>query len=176
MRVKVERNGDLPANFPFVALLNHQSVFDPFIVLAFLDQRIAFLTKSTSFAHLIVRLALWLGRGIPTTRYQTDPRVIRHMRTFLERGIPLGIFPEGERTWNGELGEFKYSVVRLLVKFRIPVVPIIIFNSFSLMPRWAGFPRRQQIELTVAAPFCLVPKIFPCSELKLFLESRFCEK
>jgi 1-acyl-sn-glycerol-3-phosphate acyltransferase len=173
--LKIEMSGKetLSLYSPFVCVLNHQSIFDPFIILAFLYQRIGFLTKSTSFARGIERYFLKLGLSIPTTRYQTDPEVIRHILNYLKRGIPVGIFPEGERSWDGQMQPFKHSVVRLLVSLKQPVIPINIENAFSFMPRWAKFPRKQSLRLTVRPAFCLVPDIYSPDDYKTFLESFF---
>jgi len=98
-----------------IVLLNHQSVLDPFIFGAFLDYRVAFLTKSTSFTHWLPGVFLRWAMGLPTTRYQTDPQIIPMMKTFLSRGIKVGIFPEGERCWDGEMQSFKLSLVKILM-------------------------------------------------------------
>ncbi len=173
IHLEISGKPNLPAEYPFIALFNHQSIFDPFIVTAFLDKRIAFLTKSTSFSRRFERYVLRIGRGIPTTRYRTDPSVVRHILLFLERGIPVGIFPEGERSWDGELQDFKVSVIRILTALRVPIVPVINRGSFEFMPRWAKFPRRQTVSIDVRGPFCLMPDLYSCEELKKFLELQF---
>ena len=158
---------------PFICVLNHQSIFDPFIILAFLFRRIGFLTKSTSFSNRTERYFLRLGLSIPTTRYQTDPVVIRHIFNYLKMGIPVGIFPEGERSWDGQLQSFKHSVIRLLVYMKCPVIPIVIEDTFSFMPRWAKFPRRRNIRIKVLPAFCLIPDLYTPDDYKNFLGSFF---
>ena len=176
LKIEITGKETLSLYSPFFCVLNHQSIFDPFIILAFLYRRIGFLTKSTSFAGGIERYVLKLGLSIPTTRYQTDPAVIRHIINYLNRGIPVGIFPEGERSWDGYLQSFKHSAVRLLVSAKQPVIPIKIENAFSFMPRWAKFPRRQKLCIKVKPAFCLVPEIFSPDDHRNYLESFFKEK
>jgi len=173
IKVNVVNSELLPHSFPFIMLLNHQSIFDPFIILSFLDNRIGFLTKSTSFSHGLTRWFLRLGKAIPTTRFETDPTVIRHIQKYLECGIPVGIFPEGERCWDGEMLAMKWSVVRLLYKTRVPVVPVVIENTFAFMPRWDHKPYRQKITIEVGAPFCLSHQNSDIEKIKEWLESRF---
>ncbi len=176
LKIEITGRETLALYSPFVCVLNHQSIFDPFIILAFLSPRIGFLTKSTSFSKGIERYFLKLGLSIPTTRHQTDPEVIRHIIGYLNQGIPVGIFPEGERSWDGHLQQFKHSVVRLLVFLRQPIIPIKIENAFPFMPRWAKFPRRQNIKLKVKPAFCLVPDIFSPNDYRIYLESFFKEE
>ncbi len=173
IRVKVVHADLIPKSYPFIMLLNHQSIFDPFIILAFLDKRIGFLTKSTSFSNGLIRWFLRLGKAIPTTRFETDPAVIRHIQKYLECGIPVGIFPEGERCWEGEMLAIKWSVVRLLYQTRVPIVPVIMGNTFAFMPRWDHKPHRQKISLEVGAPFCLSHQNSDILEIKEWLEAHF---
>ncbi len=173
IRVNIRNKNLMPHDYPFITIVNHQSIFDPFILLAFLDGRIGFLTKSTSFCSFIERKFLRLGKAIPTTRFQTDPEVIYHIRTFLESGIPVGIFPEGERCWDGRLQSFKISVIRLLTQFEVPVVPVIISRSFQFFPRWAKRPSTAEISLEVIGPFCILPDIYSYEEIQQWLQQLF---
>jgi len=154
-------------------ILNHQSAFDPFIIGAFLDRKIAFLTKSTSFTHEVPRFFLRWLMGVPTTRYRIDPEVIYSIRRLVQKGIRIGIFAEGERTWGGTMQPFKMSLVKLLMASREAITPIIIKNAFHFWPRWAKFPRRAEVEIRIGAPFCLIPEIYSVDEQRKFLEEYF---
>ena len=173
IKVKIIDRQLLPKSYPYVMVLNHQSIFDPFIILTFLDHDVGFLTKSTSFSDILSRFFLKLGKAIPTTRFETDPSVIRHIQKYLESGIQVGIFPEGERCWDGQMQAFKYSVIRLLLKMRIPVVPVIIEGGFAFMPRWDSFPHRQNVTLHVRAPFSLIRNGNGMREIRQWLEQQF---
>lgn len=154
-------------------ILNHQSGLDPFIVGAFLDRKIAFLTKSTAFNGWLPRLFLRWNMGVPTTRYQTDPPVIYLIRRLLKSGIKIGIFPEGERTWSGKMHPFKMSVIKLLMASREAITPVILKDAFRFWPRWGKLPRRAEIKIKIGAPFCLIPEMYPVAEQQKFLEEYF---
>lgn len=154
-------------------LVNHQSALDPFIIGAYWDRRIAFLTKSTSFAHRFPRVFLRRAMGIPTTRYQTDPPVVPAIRSLLERGIKVGIFPEGERCWDGKMLAFKLSVIKLLMASREAINIIVLQNAFRFWPRWSKLPRRAKVKMDIHAPFCLIPDLYPVDEQRRFLENIF---
>lgn len=173
MKVKIIGRENLSTQFPFIVISNHQSILDPFIILTYLNNNIGFLTKSTSFCNFIERIFLKVGRGIPTTRYQTDPAVVRHLLKYLNHNIAVGFFPEGERCWDGQMQPFKYSVIRLLIQLRAPIIPIIIENAYQLMPRWARFPRRQEVKLTVCPAFSIVPGKHSVEVVKDWLEDIF---
>lgn len=154
-----------------IVLLNHQSVLDPFIFSAFLDHRVAFLTKSTSFTHWLPRVFLRWAMGLPTTRYQTDPQIIPVMKAFLKRGIKVGVFPEGERCWDGEMQSFKLSLVKILMASREALSIVILENTFRFWPRWSKFPRRAGVKIKIQAPFCLIPNLYSVEEQRRFLEN-----
>jgi len=154
-------------------IVNHQSALDPFIIGAFLDRRIAFLTKSTSFFHRFSRYCLRWFMGLPTTRYQTDPTVCYTIIKFISRNIKIGIFPEGERTWSGKLQSFKLSTVKILMASRQAIFPIALRNTYHFWPRWAKFPRKSKVEMHIGYSFCLIPNLYSVNEQRQFLESYF---
>jgi 1-acyl-sn-glycerol-3-phosphate acyltransferase len=154
-------------------LVNHQSALDPFIIGAYWDRRIAFLTKSTSFAHWFPRIFLRWVMGLPTTRYQTDPTIIPAIKSLLKQGIKIGIFPEGERCWDGRMQAFKLSVIKLLMASRETIYIIVLKNAFRFWPRWSKLPHRAKIKMVIHPPFCLIPDLYPVDEQRRFLENIF---
>ncbi|RMG66659.1 MAG: 1-acyl-sn-glycerol-3-phosphate acyltransferase [Calditrichaeota bacterium] len=174
LRLEVAGRENWHRGLPGVVIANHQSALDPFILGAYVDAEVAFLTKSSSFAHPVPRLFLRLVRGLPTTRYQIDAPVIGLVRTMLSRGQRVGIFPEGERTWSGHLRPFKLGTVRLLMALGQPIFPVYFRGAFDFWPRWRHFPRRARVRLTIGAPFCLLPGR-PVAEQQAFLKAQFRE-
>jgi long-chain acyl-CoA synthetase len=51
------------------------------------------------------------------------------------------IFPEGTRTKNGELGDFKKTFAILSCELNIPIVPVSIKGAFEALPRGSRFPK-----------------------------------
>ncbi len=158
-----------------VVLVNHQSALDPFILGAFWDPYSAFLTKSTSFAGFIERLFLKVTSGLPTTRYQNDPQVLYLMGKFLAMGRKVGVFPEGERCWDGRLLPFKIGLVKALMASRQAIFPVVLRNTFEFWPRWSRRPRKAKLELEIKPPFSLNPHWPSVAEQKEFLEQIYKE-
>jgi 1-acyl-sn-glycerol-3-phosphate acyltransferase len=158
---------------PAFVLVNHHSALDPFIISAVLDYRIAFLTKSSAFDNPIKRYFLSWAAGIPTTRYQNDPDVVRHIFTVLQKGVKVGIFPEAERCWDGELQDFKLGVIKTVMASGMPVYCIRLENVFQFWPRWAKHPTPTKMRIVIHPPFTLVPSLGNIEQHKQFLESFF---
>ena len=57
------------------------------------------------------------------------------------------IFPEGSRTFDGQLGEFKPGFGLIAKRARVPIVPVAIVGAFECWPRTRRFPRPGRIRL-----------------------------
>ena len=61
-------------------------------------------------------------------------------RELLEQGWNLVVFPEGTRSRDGWIGEFRLGAARLAIENDVPVVPIAVRGSYQAMPRGAAWP------------------------------------
>jgi 1-acyl-sn-glycerol-3-phosphate acyltransferase len=165
----------IPQKGPFILLMNHESYLDPIIISTLLRRRIGFFTKSTSFANRLLQPILKAYRSLPNRRYEIDPHVIRQAITLLKKGNCIGIFPEGERTWNGKLLPFKYCSIKLLMSVQIPIVIVTIKGSFNVLPRWTHRISQGKIEIEVLRYFSLIPGKWQVEDLKNELELYFKE-
>ncbi len=156
-----------------VVVANHLSKIDPFVIGPAVDPRIAFLTKSLAFRNKGAAFFLKRAMGLPVRRFSGDPSAISLIRDFLQKGVKVGIFPEGERSWDGSLGSFKEGTVKLLMALGTPVFPIAVIGTFEVWPRWRKKPRRYPMEIRVCAPFCLLGEGVSVAEQTRFLEDYF---
>ena len=68
------------------------------------------------------------------------------LRTFkegigwLKQGVPLMAFPEGKRSPDGRLQDFKGGVFSMAVKCQVPIVPLSLSNTHAVMPGQSLFP------------------------------------
>jgi len=153
--VRVEGRHHVPAHGPFILVVNHEGYLDSFFTLTLLPRKVAYLAKNTEFKH---RAVCWLMRQlrvIPVRRHEVDPSVVRNACRVLAAGEPVGIFLEGERTWDGRPLPPKVGTVRLLLRAGVPIVPVRIRGSFEVLPRWDSRPQRHPVTLTVGPPFTL---------------------
>ena len=66
---------------------------------------------------------------------------LQKMATALHNGKNIIIFPEGTRSKDGTLGNFKKTFAILSKELNIPVIPVAINGSFEVMPRGSSMPR-----------------------------------
>ena len=149
--IRVVGKENLPQSGPAILIANHASYLDPFFVLAATDRYVRFLTKSEVMQSGLGKWFFTCAGSIPTGRYRIDPASVRELFTALNVGEIVGIFPEGERTWDGRPLPVYPTVKRLLARAGVPIIPVRIEGSYALYPRWAGYP----------LPGSLTVRIFP---------------
>ena len=79
-------------------------------------------------------------------------RTMERAERLLSGGMSLVVFPEGARTWTGEMRPFKRGAYRLAVEFNLPVVPLTIDGAFKVLPRFKKLPVPGHIHLTIHKP------------------------
>lgn len=156
-RVRVEGREHLPASGPFILVANHQSVLDPIFIQSNVPRPVHTLTKSTQFSRFPFAWLLPRILALPTRRYRVDAHVVRLMMRRLAQGEVVGIYPEGERTWDGSLQPLRRGTVRVLLRAGVPIVPCGISGAFELWPRWGRGPRRGRDVVLRFGP----PLLFP---------------
>lgn len=151
-RIDVTGRENIPRSGPFFLIPNHQSVLDPILVQAVCPRTVHSFTKSTQFASPVFRWLLPRLNAIPTRRYRVDPQVVRVALRLVEEGRGIGIYPEGERSWDGSLQPLRRGTVRLLLKAGAPVVPCGVVGSYDVWPRWSRRPRRCGVSIRFGKP------------------------
>jgi 1-acyl-sn-glycerol-3-phosphate acyltransferase len=132
---------------PYLVLPNHVGYWDPFMVSIFVPQAIHWVAADANFRSRTLRRLLGLVGAIPKAKAVTDFEAIRYILSVRESGGVVGIFAEGQRTWDGTTLPLLYSTAKLVRLMKAPVVTPIFLGGYFSHPRWSYKPRRG--ELTV---------------------------
>jgi long-chain acyl-CoA synthetase len=158
-RFRTEGRENIP-EMPCIFAPNHQSFFDGLFVAAGLKnalmQRTYFYAKAK---HLKNRWLRFLAdrNNIVVMDIHSDVREsIQKVATLLQRGKNVMIFPEGTRSTDGSLREFKKTFAILSKELNVPVVPVAIWGAFEALPAGSILPRPFR---TISVRF--EPPIFP---------------
>ena len=146
---------NIPAKGAAVMLANHSSFLDSILLEAFFPRHIWFMTKNSQYRHPLLFWFLRLARSFPVRRYTVDPQAIRNAMGIVRRGHLLGIFPEGERNWDGRMLPFKRGTMRLVLALGKPVIPVGISGAYGLMPRWTHTIARVPVTIRIGAPMAI---------------------
>ena len=137
-----------------ILMPNHQSNFDIPVLLGCLPIQFRWLAKAELFKIPI------FGRGMRGCGYISIDRSNRksafqslaEAAAKIRNGVSVLIFPEGTRSWDGRILPFKKGGFVLSVDAGVPIVPIVIFNTWSIMPKGRLRIRTQSVQMDILAP------------------------
>jgi long-chain acyl-CoA synthetase len=154
-RFSVEGRHHLPASGPFILAPNHASPLDPQFLgaglpLALLQHAYWAGKESTVLKTWLRRTLSWCARIVPIAN---DATALAPAVTILQRGDTLIWFPEGARSLDGELHEFKAGVAWLLTKCDVPLIPVFIQGAHEACPVSWTMPRlRTRVVVRIGSP------------------------
>ncbi len=137
-KLRFEGTANLPKEGAFLLVMNHQSNLDPLLLHTYCPRLLFTMTKSSAFRNRVMRWIEPRVGAFPTRRYQVDPQAVRIALRYLEEGKAVGVFPEGERSWDAKLRKLRPGAVRLLLKAGVPVIPCGIVGTYEVWPRWGS--------------------------------------
>lgn len=138
---------NIPQSGPFIIISNHLCYLDPFFITSESRRYIRFLTTIEVFRDRVNRWIFYKWGAIPKRRYALDLRSIKEVKNILSRSGIVGIFPEGERSWDGRNIEIPSGNLNFLLKLGVPLVPVRIKGSYMAWPRWSPVPRKARVEI-----------------------------
>lgn len=136
VRVKVKGTEHIPpGTCLFVA--NHTSSADAPAVVNAIPRRIAILLKKTLFKYPIVGQAFTLAHFIPVERSRHESAIasLEKATEAMRQGQSFLIYPEGTRSPDGRLQEFKKGAVVMAIKAGVPIVPIACSGAHRIMEK-----------------------------------------
>ncbi len=151
--VRVEGMETLPSGGA-VLVSNHQSLVDIPLLLSAFPRPVRFLAKRELGEIPLFGKAMAAAGNIFIDR--DDPRnavqMLRNAAARLSDGQLLAVFPEGRRSRDGSVGEFKPGAFYLARKTGAPVVPVYIDGGFQALPKGALRFRPARLAVRVLPP------------------------
>ncbi len=154
IEVEVAGLENFAKNKSYVFMANHQSMLDV-VVIALIPQFVHVIAKKEMFKVPVI------GLGMKIVEYvSVDRKGKKGGRKSIERAVSLIkgkkysflIFPEGTRSLNGKLQQFRRGGFYLALNSGVPIVPITITGSFELMPKYNFFIKKGKIKVAFHKP------------------------
>ena len=133
-------------------LVNHQSFLDPLFVAVFLGRPVSYLARDSLFRVPVIGWILRNTHVIPISREAARGGSIRVALERLEKGFLVGIFPEGTRTSDGKVGDFRPGFLALARRTQQPIYPVGIVGADRIMPRNSNWIRPGRVDVVIGAP------------------------
>jgi len=145
---------NLPAGSPMVIVANHSSRVDVFALAAVLPPRFAFVAKSEFLERWSTRSFLKAMGAAFVERFDPKRGVAdtRELIGLLESGESLLLFPEGTFDRRPGLRSFEMGGFVVAAEAGVPVVPVGMHGTRSLLRDKSPVPRRSRVTVTIAPP------------------------
>ncbi len=137
VRVRVEGRQNIDKNKNYVFVANHQGAFDIFSISGWLGHNFRWMMRKGLTNIPLIGTAC-RAAGHILVDHKSPAGLLRtkaDAEKLMAQNTSLVVFPEGRRTADGHMGQFKNGAFRLAVEFNLPVVPITINGSYERMPR-----------------------------------------
>jgi 1-acyl-sn-glycerol-3-phosphate acyltransferase len=101
------------------------------------------------------------GGVIPVDRNdkESKKRATQKAIEMLKKRYNLFIYPEGTRSRDGKLHEFKHGVGKLYLETGVPILPVATKGTYELMPPGGGLHLRRTVEVIIGKPLEFPEKI-----------------
>jgi 1-acyl-sn-glycerol-3-phosphate acyltransferase len=143
-RVKVKWHKKPPKNGGFLLVANHSNKHDPFIIGGYLFTPVNYMANVDGVGSFQKAFSKKIG-CFNIKKGRADKSAFIEAINLLKNGYTVGIFPEGDRNWLGETGEFSSVTVSLAKKTNKPILMARSEGNHFSCPRWSDKPRRGNI-------------------------------
>ncbi len=134
--VRLEGMDYIEPHQSYVFLANHQGYFDIFLLYGYLPNRFKWMMKEYLRKLPFVGIACIRSQQIFVGESRASiVHAVRQAEKTLQQGTSMSIFPEGTRTHDGHMNEFKRGAFMLASEIGLPIVPITINGSFDTFSR-----------------------------------------
>jgi long-chain acyl-CoA synthetase len=158
MRTKVSGRAFIPQNRNVLVAANHSSHLDMGLVKYALGEygrgMISLAAQDYFFESGKWRKAYFenLTNLVPISRTGSLRQSLRLAGSLIDEGKVLLIFPEGTRTPDGLIHEFKPAVSHLALQHQVDVLPVWIGGTYAALPKGAFAIRRRDLTVRIGPP------------------------
>lgn len=143
--VIIRVHGEFPKNGPYILMFNHGSFIDPFVYAAMIKGKFTAVIAAENYKIPIFSSILRKFRAIPIHRKNRKKAMesIKYAESVIKyEGYHMAILPEGTRTLNGKLKQFKKGGFHMAINTNTPILPIGAVLPFKYKPknRWYVHP------------------------------------
>jgi long-chain acyl-CoA synthetase len=156
-RLKVFGTENIPRMGKCILCVNHGSYLDAFIVEASMPANLRkdlfFVGFRGYFEAPFIKSIIKYIRVIPIDPGMHFVEAMQASSYVLRNDKMVCIFPEAQRTIDGNIKGFKKGVGILAKELNIPLVPVLITGSYESWPRTKSLPRPHPIKIIFGSPF-----------------------
>jgi 1-acyl-sn-glycerol-3-phosphate acyltransferase len=121
----------------YIFMSNHVSNLDPPVMLPLIPRRTSVMARHGLFKYPLLGRTMRMGNLVPVDRDNRKAGIsaIRAAADVIRKGINMTIYVEGGRSFDGKLLPFKKGPFYLAEECQVPVVPVTVVGTHSIMPK-----------------------------------------
>ena len=130
---------------PYIVLGNHTTDYDAFFIAKSFNNPLYFVMSDHISSLKVGKLIEHLVCPIPITKSTRDVGAVRGIMEVIRQGASVALFPEGNKSFAGEMSGMKATIGKLLKKLNVPVVIYNIEGGYFSSPRWSKQKRKGRL-------------------------------
>ena len=154
-RLRCEGREHWPATGGGLVCSNHQSMLDPPLVGMTCPRQMNYLARDTLFKVPILKHVIAFLDAIPIDREGSGLSGLKETMKRLRAGELVLIFPEGTRTYDGELLPLKPGFCSVARRSRVPLIPVGMDGAYQAWPRSSPLPLPGKLAVVIGRPITL---------------------
>lgn len=147
---------------------NHASFVDPPFIGIALDEQIHYLARKSLFDHPVAGAILRSWNSIPVDQSRPDMASLKTVIRRLREGRKVLVFPEGERSFDGQLLPGLPGIGLIVAKSGVPVIPVRLFGTHEALPRNGKVIHPSEITVVCGRPWHCDPTQYKCEGKELY--------
>ncbi len=146
---------NIPKNGPYIIVANHRSMLDISFIQGYVNPHTGFIAKKELDKFFTIGDFIRVLGGELIDR--NNPRdavkaIARLMNRIKNENQVVAIFPEGTRSVDGKVHEFKAGSMKIVMKAKVPILPIAIVGTDKSMPKGTFYIKRARILASILPP------------------------
>jgi long-chain acyl-CoA synthetase len=154
-RLKIIGENNVPKKGPFIIAPNHQSYLDGAIVVSGLStktlKRTYFYATEEHVKQPVLKYMAKRNNVILMEKRNLKNSILK-LSEVLKQGKNVIIFPEGSRSFDGDMVPFKKTFAILSKELNVPVIPVCIRGAYGVLPRGSRWIKPKKIEVEYLKP------------------------
>jgi 1-acyl-sn-glycerol-3-phosphate acyltransferase len=152
-RLEAKGVENIPHKGGCLLVANHASNLDPPLIAVSVPRICNTLAKRELFDLPLLGWAIRNLFAYPIERGGVDRKALRQCVEALRSGEILLLFPEGTRTFDGELQQAKAGAAMIAMQAGVPILPVYIEGTYDALPRGRSWPKFTKVRVHFGEPF-----------------------
>ena len=148
---------NIPLGKPYIAAINHVSIFDPPFIVVFWPEWLEIMGASDVWDRPGQGLLARAYSAIPVHRGEYDRQVFTRVSHVLNSGYPLLIAPEGGRSHVTAMRCAHPGIAYIVERTGVPVIPVGLVGTTDDYWQMGSHGQRPQLEMRIGKPIHLPP-------------------